>query len=636
MKSNRKDQDNLIIPVKIRGDIIEIQWNQTLETWELCDEHIKIPKTGNFKIGKGIDKNYNRNTRHELNKLNRMKYCIDSLKENSNFSGGKTLVDLVNPQLNHTPKLNDNSKSQNTTNELTSFKNILNKYEMMTFFNRFDDQQKKVIEEIFDQNVVILNGEGGSGKTEIAAFIALFYILLEKRVLISTETRNALDNILFRISKISKTIQNSTLFTNIIRLENHSPSYEIDTLEQWGMSKEVQKITKQIIGKTQNIQENNKESNKENSRENNRENNKANNEKNHLKTSFRNIFTKPRKLERMIAQSYNIILSNYGLICERDYFNDPFQKFDLNIIEASSSSNFSAISTSILNSEKWLFLNDNAQITPLTVGDYLLKQQLRFPNENELDSAVKFDPSDLNLSKTKKIWSNREYGKGVVSLFTQFKTNDNIVFLNLKNQYRINPVLYAALSQAYGKYQSTYPSKKSYRNLSTLSELLNTRSHLKYEIMSQEEILDNMGKRVADLIDSIESSKKNATHLTIGIACTDVISLRKMLNVYRNIKTRGNSLRKNATNHYSEHRNNLNITFCSIKSHQEREYDIFILGILRYGSKNFKYRLYTALSRSSNYTIIFGPSIKSYKKIANNPLQKNKEILNQLEKASHD
>ncbi len=604
------EENNLVIPIKIKNNIVEIKWNPTLETWELLDDNPNIPKNGNFKVGKGIDKNFDRNNRHEFNKLNRMKFCLNSIKENPFSYGGRTLLDLVNENSSF------DTNSDKNINNFSLIKNILRKYDLINFYNRFDENQKKVIEEIFVKNVVILNGEGGSGKTEIAAFLTFVFLLMGKRVLITTETRNALDNILKRISTFSERLTHISSLLNIVRVENRSPSYEKDDLEHWGMSNEIRNLTKNIRNKPKDRLEDEKEK--------------------LLKASFKRIFTKPKKLERVVALTYKVVLSSYGLICERDYFFDSVQKFDLNIIEASSSANFSSISTSILNSKKWLFLNDNAQISPLTVGDYLLKQKLRFPNREEIDSAVKFDPKDISLRNRRKFWTYQEYGKGVVSLLSQFKKNDEISFIYLKQQYRINPVLYQVINQAFGNQRSNYSSKKSYDNLEAISELLNIKSHIKYEFMSQEEILDNMGKRLKDLIKSFESNGRFSTPLSIGIACTDVRSLRKVLNVYRNANNCRNSLRKISTNHYFEHRNKLDLTFCSIKSHQEREYDIFILGIVKYRSKEFKKRLYTALTRASNYVIIFGPVIRSIYKNARSLSQKNRKVLYKLEKGSHD
>ncbi len=603
------EEDHQIIPIKIKNEIFDIQWNRTLEAWELLNEYSDFPRTGNFKVGRGIDKNYDRNKRHDFNKLNRMKICLGYLKTNPYSYGGKTLLDLVAEiQL---PTKTFSRKE----NQFTTIKNIINNSGLRNLYKQFDEQQKKVLSDIFTKNIVILNGEGGSGKTEIAAFLTLVYLIMGKRVLVTTETRNALDNILTRISTLSENSSISSCLLNIVRVENRSPLYEKEDLENWGMSNEIQKISTQIAHKTQDKTENDQE--------------------NYLKTCFRKEFTKSKKIERLIALSYKVVLSSYGLICERKYFIDPVQKFDLNIVEASSSTNFSSIATSIMNSKKWLFLNDNAQISPLTVGDYLLKQQLRFPNHQELQNAKKFNPKDLSLRKASKFWSNRDYSKGVVSLFEQFKQNNLISFLKLNNQYRINPVLYHNVNEAFGNQSVRYSSKKAYANLADISPLLNTKSHLKYEIMSQEEILDNMGKKVSALMKSIEELNNFSQNLTIGIACTDVNSLRKVVEVYNQSRKQGNTLRKISTNHYCEQNNHLNLTFCSIKSHQEREYDIFLLGIVKYRSFDFKKRLYTALSRASNYIVIFGPLMKNTYRKGRSHLQKNKNVLSRLERGSN-
>ena len=150
--------------------------------------------------------------------------------------------------------------------------------------------------------------------------------------------------------------------------------------------------------------------------------------------------------------------------------------------------------------------------------------------------------------------------------------------------------------------------------------------------MKDSEILSETGNKIAELVENVQNKCPNHnTIFTIGVACTDINSLRKILANY--LKSRNNKIFSfsRMRNYYYEEFGNIKITFSSIENHQEHEYDIIVLGILNFASKIFQKRIYTALTRAHNYAIIFGPKVKGYNNRSQNYLEKNKRILQLLQ-----
>jgi hypothetical protein len=125
---------------------------------------------------------------------------------------------------------------------------------------------------------------------------------------------------------------------------------------------------------------------------------------------------------------------------------------------------------------------------------------------------------------------------------------------------------------------------------------------------------------------------------TIGVMFNNVIPLMKVMghfdensssNAPQDSESRENDF---ITSKYIT-RNNMNIAFSSIRSHEEKQYDIVLMGMTKefYNSKNFKKTLYTALTRARSYIFLVGPIIRL------NDRRPNHKILRKmLEKGGFD
>ncbi|MHA1382068.1 MAG: hypothetical protein ACTSRG_27160, partial [Candidatus Helarchaeota archaeon] len=538
--------------------------------------------------------------------LNQMLFSIKELNTNFGSVGGKTLSQILNPDF----KLLD-SQNEIQNFDIHKIKDVLSKYHLEKEYNKLSINQQNIIGKIFKKLVISIKGEGGTGKTEVGSLIAIIFALIGYKVIISSETNKAVNNILERINKHLSSSSSANDRLNIIRFRARNQQLENEDLRKYELNDVISRHQSEIERKCLNIPQNDPNY--------------------RLKKEFNDLFTRSEILEDLISLTYDISLVTYGTMSERKFFSMPIQKYDLNIIESSSSINLSVFSIAAHNSKKWLMLYDPDQLAPSTIGDYLLKQPLRFPNEIEQQNAKKYQPKNLDFKNALLIKGTKEFRNSIASTIERFNKNPKISIIELKKQFRIHPKLYKRICYATDREytpQDTDPS--SYLDLSEISPLFDSENHFKYQIADDMETLSNMGIHIAKIVENLErNTSKLNEKITIGVACTDVYSLRKVVDVYKNTRTH-NQLSLIRNNYYDEENEVFKITFSSIKSHQEGEYDIFIFGIINFSSIFFKKIIYTALTRASNYAIVFGPEIRYISKNKGKN-RENKRILRRLQ-----
>ncbi|MHC1590841.1 MAG: AAA domain-containing protein, partial [Candidatus Helarchaeales archaeon] len=486
--NNKRDENaKLGFPVLINGIEKEVFWSEKKKSWILDEfERNPVPRTGKSLIGISKSPDHDINKRHNFNKLERMKYSLNDLKNSANYPGNKVLKNIFS------------SKNQLRNFSPTNLSQTLDNFDLVDDFDNLDSEQRKCVREFFKQYALVIDGEGGTGKTEVGALAAIIAALQGKKVFISSETNNAIDNFLSRIhGKVVKSkLAHQKL--NIVRYRSRFQDVKSTDIEDYELESVIRGLQQGIKQAYSSSVGAGKDS--------------------ALKREFNELFTKPRILERIIALTYDIILGTYGIISEQRYFHDPLQVFDTNIIDACSSVNFSSFSLSARKSRSWILLNDERQLSPLTIGDFLLKQPLRFPDENEIKKAVKYDPGGEKFKNACTIVGAKEYRESVASYF---KRNTRIKSITLKNQYRIHPDLYVQICAAFDKQPESKKSNSShFLDLGTISPLLSTKKRLNYHMMKGEEIPLKMGFKVAELIKDLEKNlDESHRKVSVGIAC---------------------------------------------------------------------------------------------------------------------
>lgn len=570
--------ENEEISTKISIEDIEysLYWDIERKHWGIKEDISKIPKKGVLIIKPKIDSDIKHNEKKAL-------YSHESLIKLNNDpdSEGNKILRLAFSQ--------DESESEKTNFKPTLEELRINK-ELEMPFKRLNSTQKEIISDFSKYSIVFINGDAGTGKTEVAAILSLIYAENGNKILISSEKNEAINNLYLRIINFIENSEDLKKRMKIARFIAKSHTLHNDKLNKYELDNQIGLI-RDNIKKTCSI-------------------NSDNPSINNIKQLFMQSFTKKEILQCLISKTYDIIISTFGNICQQRSLSQDSLKYDLSIIEASSSVTLSQASIGVNNSKKWLFLNDQDQVDPLTPEMFLLKEPLRFPDKNEIENAMKYDPSDLNLKKGKINWGNVKYKEGVSNLFKNIDENAHLKHYTLKEQFRINPKLYRFLCKIFKK--EFIPSKDEFSNskLNSFAELFPSDNNFKYEVLSKNEIPIQMGAKINQFVELINSKKTDDAELTIGIACTDVNSLIKVISNYQLI-TKGEVSPSKKPSYYQDINKGSRLVFSSIDNHQEHEYDIFILGIVNSRGKSFKKRLYTALTRASKFAIVYGPNIRS-------------------------
>ncbi|MBD3352458.1 MAG: hypothetical protein GF364_13300 [Candidatus Lokiarchaeota archaeon] len=582
------EEESLRICVKINNQELNIYLDENNQ-WYIEEKYLnKVPTTGNLRI---IPKKGNNNS-HDKDKFSSCLNSLYKLRDNPNCHGSNILRQVL-------IKHNEN-KSTNQSNSIINRQ--FKEFGLLEYYKDLDSQQKKVIVESTRNPFTIVNGCAGSGKTEVASLFTVLLSLNNKKILVSSEKNKAIDNFLERIDKFN----NEEHTINIARFTSRNYDIDIENIKKYDIDNQIESLKQSIIKKCSNSNEDKK-----------------------LLEDFRKVFRRKRILSSLICMTYDILITTFGMIVSHKLFQNSMQDFDVNIIDASSSTNFSSCSLGLHCSKAWMLLNDKNQVNPLNPKVYLLKQPLRFPKPVEIQHAKKYNPNN-RMRRTGNInFGDRKYNSGIASLFKNYKNQAEIKNIELTNQYRIHPELYEIICKAFGiEFTGSNKQKSNLGKMKILSSLIKSKSHLDYVIRRKNEILNSMGTYIANFVDQIESRQNNKDKtITIGVACTDVISLKGVIRDYQ--MQRYNEIISYRRNYYSDKMKTIEVVFCSIEKHQEREYDVFMLGVINHKSKKFRNRLYTALTRASIYVKIFGPETRK-SRIMKTYIQRNKTILAEL------
>lgn len=122
-------------------------------------------------------------------------------------------------------------KSEITSNEITWFGNRLN-----------DTQKEAVKRALASNSIFLLQGPPGTGKTEVISEIAAQYVIQGKKVLISSETHKAIDNVFERLPKIPEIRPLRLIPSNSNKETEYSPEKLVDNLYLGIKSKLEQRI----------------------------------------------------------------------------------------------------------------------------------------------------------------------------------------------------------------------------------------------------------------------------------------------------------------------------------------------------------------------------------------------------------
>lgn len=122
-------------------------------------------------------------------------------------------------------------KSESTSNDIEWFGNRLN-----------DTQKEAVKKALASNSVFLLQGPPGTGKTEVISEIAAQYVKQGKKVLISSETHKAIDNVFERLPKIPEIRPLRLIPSNSNKETEYSPEKLVDNLYLGIKSKLEQRI----------------------------------------------------------------------------------------------------------------------------------------------------------------------------------------------------------------------------------------------------------------------------------------------------------------------------------------------------------------------------------------------------------
>lgn len=104
-------------------------------------------------------------------------------------------------------------------------------YDIEWFGNRLNDTQKEAVRKALASNsVFLLQGPPGTGKTEVISEIAAQYVKQGKKVLISSETHKAIDNVFERLPKIPEIRPLRLIPSNSNKETEYSPEKLVDNL----------------------------------------------------------------------------------------------------------------------------------------------------------------------------------------------------------------------------------------------------------------------------------------------------------------------------------------------------------------------------------------------------------------------
>ena len=441
---------------------------------------------------------------------------------------------------------------------------------------KLNDDKKELIDDFHTGKINIITGEAGSGKTEIGAFLANQYENLHQKTLIVSETNEAINNFLRRILK-----QNKDANDKILRLKAKTHNLDL-SLDDFNIDKKFANIKERIEEKCSRFDS---ESEKK------------------LKQEFQESFSIEKNLEEALLLTKDIILSTYGNLANKFDILQNYS-FDLNIIDACSSINFSSMSISANRSYKWLFLGDSNQIEPIIETYYLPYKPIRFPTRIELDSAISYDLT--NLQSRKYDFTSSDYKKNVLELFEDYFSNfpnERIKFSKLNHQYRIQPDLYKDICDIFelNESENYFENVRISNSLIKKSSILDSTMRLKYHSsINNDDLREKMINFIVLLVKEFNTIVKTNESISIGITCMDSLFLESLKGEFQKISKLPIK--------------NFNLNFNSFKNFQEKEVEIMIIGMNKYRMRSFRKILYSTITRASEFSFLFGPKVFPFSK----------------------
>ncbi len=602
--------NKISLPVRFNNNFeTEIIWDDKQKCWQLIDPvEKKILPTGNMEIILGNQTNTQNYESHEERRLHRMQDALSEMKNNFKNPGNETLRKALSE------KLNDKADSKILIEDISKSALKLNVKEI---YDHFDQDQKSTLKLSTKFPITIINGEAGTGKTEIGAFLALLEGLLERSVLVTSETNIAIDNFLERMHKYLNQLQDQTTKPNIVRIHGYNYRYNVRNLRNYYLEDTIKRIQELINTKCQVLLTNAKE--------------------NDIRSRFKIIYTDTKILEEIIPLTFDIVLSTYGMLTGRRLKRYRVLEFDYNFIEASSGINTATWAMGAAYSSNWIFLNDSQQLSPTPIGIFIPGQKPRFPDKSEMEVAKKYDPNNLEQRRTQMGWEEKEYKASINSILDKIDGKDSITKTVLNGQYRIHPDLLKLICRAF-KQNYQKPEIQSAQTFLDLSQA----DFLKESKNSRLVYFPCEGHtRTKTLIDKLTSTLKelkkmlqyNDRTISIGITSMNVGLVRDLIFTFQQQR----NPQKPSTdpgNLFLWETDNVSVKFSSIKNHQEKEYDLIFLGIDSFRSFQFAERIYTAITRAKSYAFLFGPEVKNKPPNPSFRFNKNDEIMLSLRRGT--
>ncbi len=212
-----KDESTLKLNKQKEAEIkkyIEDETVMRITLYFICNDESKIPNTKILKY----------NSIAEKAKLDRQEIALDCL-----YTG-----EVKNPYL---------------TTYLFSpsyLKGIQTEIDVDFFFDRLNSKQREAVKKaMLSSGIFLIQGPPGTGKTEVIAEIVYQNALLGKKVIVSSETNKAIDNVFDRVPKIPS-LRPIRLMANTRKDSDYSIDKLTDNLDKnirYGMNKEIEKFT---------------------------------------------------------------------------------------------------------------------------------------------------------------------------------------------------------------------------------------------------------------------------------------------------------------------------------------------------------------------------------------------------------
>lgn len=174
---------------KLENDIKDTIENKTIRRFSLY-----------FRLG-SIDDNI---SRKELETISKCKYIIyDKRAEDAKIKRQKRALDNFYSGEVKNPYLSTYLFNPQTLPEI----NIKDFKDWTWFLENLNDKQKEAVKKALSSNsIFLLQGPPGTGKTQVITEIVAQYAKLGRKVLISSETHKAIDNVFERLPKVAEIV----------------------------------------------------------------------------------------------------------------------------------------------------------------------------------------------------------------------------------------------------------------------------------------------------------------------------------------------------------------------------------------------------------------------------------------------